>query len=78
MIMVPEAGKARSTELASIQPPPRAWCCFSVGVGWGWGGEGQMDVCRGEKTRRVDSIYNSAPSVTNAGMRHHNYSLMAL
>lgn len=35
----------------------------------GVGGEGQMDVCRGEKTGRVDSIYNCARSVTNAVKR---------
>lgn len=36
-----------------------------------WWGErgGQMDVCRGKTTGRVDSIYNDALPVTNPAQR---------
>lgn len=69
MALVPEAGQARSMgwgwPLFNLHQGPSA-APSRVGVR----GEEQMDVCRGEKTGRADSIYNSACSVTNAAKRN--------
>lgn len=66
MAMVPEAGQEHGAGLY----PTSAKGLVLLPSWSGVGGEGQMDVCRGQKTGRVDSIYNYARSVTNAVERN--------
>lgn len=75
MVMALEAGKARSTGLASIQLLPGGLALLPVGGG---GGRGQMAVSRGEKMGRVDSIYNNALSMTNPAQRSEEVIIIPL